>query len=118
MHSFVPAGPASVVADDPALAERAVMSQVDRALNGEPTQLWRYAKDMHTVVLSAAQPIWSGDEIVGAVVVEESAGGNPKITVAALESTLTTTLVVFLVGGLALIPFASRLTYLVGHLCV
>ncbi|HEX9391039.1 MAG TPA: ATP-binding protein [Usitatibacteraceae bacterium] len=116
MNSFFPAGPASVVADDPALAERAVMSQVDRALNGEPTQLWRYAKDMHTVVLSAAQPIWSGDEIVGAVVVEESAGGNQAITVAALESLLTTSLVVFLVGGLALILFASRLTYRVERL--
>lgn len=116
MNIFFTADPARAVADDPALAERAVMSQVDRALSGEPTQLWRYAKDMRTVVLSAAQPIWSGDEIIGAVVAEESTRGNQAITVAALESLLATSLIVFLVGCLALIVFAWRFTYRVGRL--
>ncbi len=116
MNIFFAADPARAVADDPALAERAVMSQVDRALSGEPTQLWRYAKDMRTVVLSAAQPIWSGDEIIGAVVAEESTRGNQAITVAALESLLATSLIVFLVGCLALIVFAWRLTYRVERL--
>lgn len=116
MNIFFAADPARAVADDPALAERAVMSQVDRALSGEPTQLWRYAKDMRTVVLSAAQPIWSGDEIIGAVVAEESTRGNQAITVAALESLLATSLIVFLVGCLALVVFAWRLTYRVERL--
>ena len=116
MNNFIAPDPGRAVAEDPALTERAVMSQVDRALNGEPTQLWRYAQDMRTVVLSAAQPIWSGDEIVGAVVVEESTRGNQTITAAALESLLTTSLIVFLVGCLALIVFAWRLTYRVERL--
>ena len=113
---FFLADPTLSVADDVAATERAVMSQVNRALNGEPTQLWRYAKDMRTVLLSAAQPIWSGDEIVGAVVVEESTRGTQAVTVAALESLLITSLIVFLVGCLALIIFAWRLTFRVERL--
>ena len=113
---FFATDPALSVADDVAATERAVMSQVNRALTGEPTQLWRYAKDMRTVLLSAAQPIWSGDEIVGAVVVEESTRGTQAVTVAALESLLISSLIVFLVGCLALIAFAWRLTFRVERL--
>lgn len=115
--NFIMAGdPARSAYDDPNFAQRAVMSQVDRALNGEPTQLWRYANDLQTVVLAAAQPIWSGDEIVGAVVVEESTSSDRAITIAALESLLATSAIVFLVGFLALAIFAWRLAYRVERL--
>ena len=116
INAFFPADPTQAVTDDPVLTERAVMSQVDRALNGEPTQLWRNAKDARTALLSAAQPIWVGDEIVGAVVVEESTRGTQAITVAALESLLTTSSIVFLVGCLALVLFAWRLAVRVERL--
>jgi len=106
---------AAIVEDD-TQTTKAVMSQVDRALNGEPTWLWRYLKDGRTVVLSAAQPIWAGDEIVGAVVVEETTRGNQAITVAALESLLAMSFIVFFVGFLTLIVFAWRLAYRVRRL--
>ena len=106
----------SAIVEDNAQTAKAVMSQVDRALNGEPTWLWRYLKDGRTVVLSAAQPVWAGDEIVGAVVVEETTRGNQAITVAALESLLAMSFIVFFVGFLTLIVFAWRLAYRVRRL--
>ncbi len=95
--------------DDPEHSRRAVMAQVDRALIGAPSAVWRYTRDRQGVVLSAAQPVWSGDDIVGAVVVEETTGAIQLLKLEALENLLTITLIVFLAGFVTLILFAWRL---------
>lgn len=100
---------ASYVNEDPAEARRAVMSQVDRALVGEPNVRWRAGAKGSSIVLAVAQPIWQGDNIVGAVVVEESIASGQSLKSAALESLLATTMVVFAVGFVALLGFAWRL---------
>ena len=87
------------------------MTQVDRALSGQPTAYPRYARNGLATVISAAEPVWQGDNIVGAVVVEETTSGSQSITFAALESLLAMTLVVLLVGFGALLIFAWRLAY-------
>ena len=102
--------------EDASQTQQAVMSQVDRALNGEPTQLWRYLKDGRTVVLSAAQPVYVGDDIVGAVVIEETTQSNQGIATAALESLLAMSFIVFVAGFMTLIVFAWRLAYRVQRL--
>jgi len=102
--------------EDPQIAQRAVMSQVDRALMGEVNARWRSTGSGTTVILSVAQPIWQGDNIVGAVVVEETTIGGQSLKTAALESLLATTLVVFAVGFVALLAFAWRLAYRVRRL--
>ena len=101
--------PGWAISEDPAQVTRAVMTQVDRALSGQPTSYPRYASDGRATVMSAAEPIWQGDNIVGAVVVEETTSGSQSITFAALESLLAMTLVVLLVGFGALLMFAWRL---------
>ena len=103
--------PGWAVNEDPAQTTRAVMTQVDRALSGQPTAYPRYASDGRATVISAAEPIWQGDNIIGAVVVEETTSGSQSITFAALESLLAMTLVVLLVGFGALLIFAWRLAY-------
>jgi two-component system, OmpR family, sensor histidine kinase ChvG len=95
--------------DDPEQGRRAVMAQVDRALIGSPSAIWRYTRDRQGVVLSAAQPVWSGDDIVGAVVVEETTGAIQLLKLEALENLLTITLIVFVAGFVTLILFAWRL---------
>jgi two-component system, OmpR family, sensor histidine kinase ChvG len=95
---------------------KTVMAQADRALIGESTPALRYAPDGKTSVLSAAQPIYLGDDIVGAVVVEESSARNSVITLAALETLLLLTAVVFFVGFLSLLFFASRIAFRVKRL--
>lgn len=103
--------PASAFSEDPAEATRAVMRQVDRALSGQPTAYARNTSDGRATVMSAAEPIWQGDNIIAAVVVEETTSGSQSIKVAALESLLAMTLVVVLVGFGALLIFAWRLAY-------
>ena len=103
--------PGATISEDPAQATRAVMMQVDRALSGQPTAYPRYASDGLATVMTAAEPVWQGDNIVGAVVLEETTGGSQSIRFAALESLLAMTLVVLLVGFGALLIFASRLSY-------
>ena len=103
--------PGSPISEDSAQVTRAVMTQVDRALSGQPTAYPRYARNGLATVISAAEPVWQGDNIVGAVVVEETTSGSQSITFAALESLLAMTLVVLLVGFGALLIFAWRLAY-------
>ena len=103
--------PGVSISEDPRQATQAVMNQVERALSGQPTAYPRFANEGIATVMSAAQPIWQGDSIVGAVVVEETTSGSQSITFAALESLLAMTLVVLLVGFGALLMFAWRLAH-------
>jgi signal transduction histidine kinase len=103
--------PGWTIPEDAAQATRAVMTQVDRALSGQPTSYPRFASDGLATVMSVAEPVWQGDNIVAAVVVEETTSGSQSITFAALESLLAMTLVVLLVGFGALLVFAWRLAF-------
>ena len=51
-----------------------VRAQIDRALIGVSSTQWRGTRDRDVAILSAAQPIFVGDDIVGAAVVEETTG--------------------------------------------
>src|SRR5207247_341079 len=79
------------------------------AMQGTPATLVRRTQDGRAVVMSAAHPIWSGDEVVGAVVVEETTNPIVSLKTAALERLLLLTLAVFAGAAVLLIAFASRL---------
>jgi dedicated sortase system histidine kinase len=113
---LVAADPVNPFHEDASLAKRAVMSQVDRALVGEPNAHWRRTSEGSGVILSVAQPVWQGDNIVGAVVLEETTSSSQSIKFAALESLLSTTVIVFMVGFVALLGFAWRLAFRVRRL--
>ena len=102
--------------EDPKVAHRAVMLQVDRALVGEANLRWRNATSSAAEILSVAQPIWQGDNIVGAVVLEETTDAGKSIRSAALESLLASTMIVFAVGFVTLLAFAWRLAFRVRRL--
>ncbi len=84
-------------------------AQIDRALIGVSTTQWRGAKDREIAILSAAQPIFVGDDIVGAVVVEETTGSIQLLKQSALEDLIATTLLVCALVFATLLFFASRL---------
>jgi len=86
-----------------------VRAQIDRALIGVSTTNWRGTKERDTAILSAAQPIFAGDEIVGAVVVEETTGAIQLLKATALENLVAMTLLVSFGAFLVLFLFASRL---------
>jgi len=87
-----------------------VRSQIDRALIGVSSTQWRATRDRGVAILSAAQPIFVGDDIVGTVVVEETTGTIQILRQSALEKLLAVTLAVVGAALAILLAFASRLT--------
>ena len=61
-------------------------------------------------MISAAHPIWNGDEVAGAVVVEESTNPILSVRSQALERLLVLTLAAFAVAAAVLIWFATRIS--------
>lgn len=85
-------------------------SVIDDALRGTSVSRWRMTADKRAVVLSAAHPIWVGDQAAGAVVVEETTNAILSVRTQALESLFSTALIVLLLGTLTLFVFATRLS--------
>jgi len=84
--------------------------EIAGALQGRPGFRLRNTPDGKAVIVSAAHPIWNGDEVVGAVVVEESTNPILSVRSRALERLLVLTLAVFVVAAAVLIGFATRLS--------
>ncbi|HKI63429.1 MAG TPA: ATP-binding protein [Burkholderiales bacterium] len=83
---------------------------ITAALQGTPGTRMRRTPDARAVVLSAAYPIWNGDEVAGAVVVEETTNPIVSLRSAALERLLLLTLAAFAGAGAILIAYATRLS--------
>jgi len=85
-------------------------SDVAAAMQGTPGTRTRHTRDGRAVVLSAAHPIWSGDEVTGAVVTEETTNSVMSVKSEALERLLWLTLAAFAGAGILLMAFATRLS--------
>jgi dedicated sortase system histidine kinase len=83
---------------------------VEGALAGILTTDRRTTPDGRAVIVSAAQPIWVGDAVRGAVVVEETTNAVLAERNRAFERLFNIVLGVLLVSSLALTLFASRLS--------
>jgi len=83
---------------------------VEGALAGILTTDRRTTSDGKATIVSAAHPIWIGDQVRGAVVVEETTNRVLAERNRAFERLFNIVLAVLLVGSLALTWFASRLT--------
>lgn len=67
---------------------RAAVSALAKALTGVPAQQWLrtgLVGGMPVWLLTVAQPVWSGDRVVGALVIEESTGSRLALGQQALE---------------------------------
>ena len=84
--------------------------EIAHALLGAPATRWRASADGRAVIVSAAHPIWSRDDVVGAVVVEETTHSILAVRSRALERLLLTTIVVFALAAAVLLGFATRLS--------
>ncbi|HUP28988.1 MAG TPA: ATP-binding protein, partial [Usitatibacter sp.] len=90
--------------------------QVDRALIGVSSTEWRGTRDRDVAILSAAQPVFVADDIIGAVVVEETTGAIQILKESALENLLLVTLAVVGSAFIVLLGFAGRLAARIRHL--
>ena len=96
--------------DDLSNAETLQGREIESALSGKLATNWRLTPDRRAVILAAAHPIWIDDEVMGAVVVEETTNGILTQRNRALERLFNIILAVFLLGTLTLFLFASRLS--------
>jgi len=80
------------------------------ALDGTSSWRLRPAPDGRTAILTAVNPVWGGDSVVGAVVVEETTQAILSFSNRALEQLAAVTLIAFAAGALALFAFASSLS--------
>jgi len=85
-------------------------SDVAAALQGTPATRARHTRDGRAVVISAAHPIWTGDQVAGAVVTEETTNSVMSVKSAALERLLLLTLAAFAGAAALLMAFATRLS--------
>ncbi len=83
---------------------------IDEALKGNPHSRRRLSVDNRAEILAAAHPIWSGSNVIGAVIVEQSSAEVLKLQNQALRSVAAVTLVAFLFITLTIFIFATRLT--------
>jgi dedicated sortase system histidine kinase len=97
---------------DDAIAEDAVAAgrEVAGALQGVASNRTRNTRDGRAVVVSAAHPIWVGDQVHGAVVVEETTNRIASLRSQALEQLLVATLLVFALVAAVLLWFATRIS--------
>jgi two-component system, OmpR family, sensor histidine kinase ChvG len=97
---------------DDALSESQISggAEVRSALVGMQGRRWRQSADSRAVILSAAHPIWDGEEVVAALVVEETTNAIRSLSNRTLEKIAAVTLVAFALAALALLAFASRLS--------
>ena len=82
---------------------------MERALTGIAGARWRSTADNRAVIVSAAHPVFAGDTVVAAVVVEETTNAIQSFTVRALEKLISATLAVFVIVAAIMLLFASRL---------
>lgn len=85
--------------------------ELERALDGTPAWRRRPAPGGRTTILSAAHPVWLGETVVGAVVVEENTDAIVSLRNRALEQLVAVTLIAFAAAALVLLLFASRLSW-------
>lgn len=103
--------PSPDFADDSARATHLETRELESALRGIPQTGRRASQDGKAVIVSSAYPIWVGDQVTGAVVVEETTNAVLTLRNQALEKLLTSVLAVFFIVMLILLLFASRLSY-------
>jgi dedicated sortase system histidine kinase len=97
---------------DDAIAQDAIAAgrEVAGALQGAAGMRTRNTRDGRAVVMSAAHPIWVGDQVHGAVVVEETTNRIASMRSQALERLLVVTLIVFALVAAVLLWFATRIS--------
>jgi len=91
-------------------------AEVVSALAGREATRWRLTPDSRAVVLSAAHPVYVGEQVRGAVLVEQTTNDVLAVRNREFGKLFAAILAVSLLGALALLAFASRLSWRVHRL--
>ncbi|UTP72764.1 proteobacterial dedicated sortase system histidine kinase [Alteromonas sp. LMIT006] len=83
---------------------------VNQAIQGNANTQWRLSTDSKAVILSAAHPIYVAEDVMGAVVVEQTTHGIRTLRNQALEQQFNFFITVIILGTVALFFLASRIS--------
>jgi signal transduction histidine kinase len=96
---------------DPKYLTQIEDQDIKRAMqDGQTFILRRSVADSDAAILTAGEPIKYGDKVMGTVLVEQITNNILTQKNKIIEKTINITLVVFLLGGIVLFAFASRLS--------
>jgi dedicated sortase system histidine kinase len=84
-------------------------AEADAALSGRVSGGRRRLGDTPIEILTSAHPVWADERVIGAVVVEETTQGVLAVRQRLIERLLSLALGSFLLVGIALFVFATRL---------
>jgi dedicated sortase system histidine kinase len=90
--------------------------EVESALLGREATRWRLTPDSRAVVLAAAHPVWVEDQVRGVVLVEETTNDVLAVRNREFGKLFAAILAVSLLGAVALLVFASRLSWRIRRL--
>lgn len=110
LYALVLEQPTEDFSDDAATYGVPSGRDVEGALAGILTMDHRPTSDGRALIVSAAHPIWVGDQVKGAVIVEETGNAVLAERNRAFERLFNIVLAVLLVGSLALTLYASWLS--------
>ena len=85
--------------------------ELERALDGTPGLRRRPGTQGRTAIVSVWHPIWVGEKVVGAVIVEENTDAIVSLGNRAFQQLAAVTLIAFGAVALVLLLFASRLSW-------
>ena len=86
------------------------LEDIDTALSGKSFTARRKINGTDAEIIMAAEPLWGGKEIQGAVVVEQTTNNILAEKKRIIEDTISITVLVFFIGAIFLFTFASRLS--------
>ena len=92
------------------------LPEVQAALRGRPSAMWRWGEQRGTVVLAAAVPIERQGKPAGVLLLEQASRAVPLLANRALFGLLLTSFGVLLAAGIVLFAFATRLSLRLGRL--
>jgi len=110
LYALVLDQPAEDFSDDAAMRGAPSGRDVEGALAGILTTDRRKTSDGKAVIVSAAHPVWVGDQVRGVVVAEETGNAVVAERNRAFERLFNIVLAVLLVGSLALTGYATWLS--------
>jgi dedicated sortase system histidine kinase len=108
--------PAATFTDHEKTVEQRNDEIIDQALSGKTAIDRRPSTDGQGTILMSTNPVFLGDSVLGAVIVEQSTNQVLKNQQDVLQNVISVTLIVLLTVGLSILLFASRLTYRISRL--
>lgn len=97
-------------------ASRLNSEEFRRALQGAPDIRWRQTPDKEVNILTATFPVLNGDQVIGAIAIEQTSNSILLVQNRAMEIMFNLSALAFIIASFVLLVFATRLSLRVRRL--